>query len=196
MKKLLAMMTALLIVAAIPVMGQDQDEESESPLEIPIPPGAAITAEMNVARDQMVDILPMFLSQSYPDLEIDPEKLDKALGTIERVQFAEMKIEGKYTLTNTFALFEKEVGGNRVIYDCSKNGPGSGMLLLSLPQNSGYFAVTIKAEKDKSDKITGAKIKAIKLSGCPDIVKVVELIAPALPQVLGKSLGELLPVKR
>ncbi|MEN6371035.1 MAG: hypothetical protein ABFD64_03395 [Armatimonadota bacterium] len=190
MKRLFAIMTVLIIVAAIPVMGQAQDEGSKPPPEIPAPAGATVTTEMNVTRDQIMDLLPMYLNQSYPDLQIDPEKLDKALGTVERVQFAEMKLNGKYTAADTLALFEKKVDGNRVIYNCGKDTPESGMLILALPQNSGYFAVAIKAEKNKSNKTTGAEIKAIRISGCPDIAKVIELIAPAIPQVIGKGFGE------
>lgn len=180
-------MAVIMIVAAVPVMGQDQAEKSKSPLEIPTPAGAAVTTEMSVTRDQIMDLLPMYLSQSYPDLQIDSEKLDKALGTVECVQFAEMKLNGKYTAADTLALFEKKVDGNRVIYNCGKDTPESGMLILALPQNSGYFAVAIKAEKNKSNNTTGAEIKAIRISGCPNIANVVELIAPAIPQIMGKG---------
>jgi hypothetical protein len=139
---------------------------------------------MSITRAQIIDMLPLFISQNCPDLEIDSSKLEEALGTLERVQFSEMKITGKKATADMLALFEKKVSGKRIVYDRS-NDSGVGTLLLALPENSGYFAVTIIPEKNKKSVTTGVQIKAIKIAGCPDITKTIELLASILPELYG-----------
>lgn len=189
MKRLFIITLTLLTFMAIPAFCEDED--SGPLLEIPVLKGAELTTEMNVEREQIPEVLPLLLSQSGSDFEIDSKKLDKALGTIKRIQYAEMVVKGKFTSAKILEFFEKSVNGKRVVYDLSK-GPDRGTLIIALPERSGYFGVSIKAEKDKNNKITGAKIKAVKMFGCPDAVKMAELLAPVMPEILEKDLGRII----
>jgi len=189
MKRLFIISLAFLVFIAIPAFCEDED--SSTPLEIPILKGAELTAEMSVERKQIPDVLPLLLSQSGSELEINSEKLEKALGTIKRIQYAEMKVKGKFTSDKILEFFEKNVSGKRVAYDLSK-GPDTGMLIIALPEKGGYFGVNIKAEKDKNNKVIGAKVRAVKMAGCPDAVKMAELLAPMMPDILGKGLEEII----
>jgi len=176
------MLVALIMLpwAILPALG---DEEAGPPLAIPKPPGATITMEVNAGREQILAHLQSIVAefnQPNASMKIDPEKLREALGTLERVQYAEMKISGRYTAKDLIGLFEKEVGGRRVIYDVS--GPtGTGLVVLACPQDGGYFGAVIESDNYKEGKANTGSIRAGRLFGFPDVGKAVSLAGPLLP---------------
>lgn len=180
--KTLVVAVMLLLIAAFSAPAQDQ---AESPFGIPTPPGATLVTEMNISREQLltqIDVLVFALmSSSDATPTIDTELLKESLGTLDRLQFAEMTMKGNYSASNLLGTLEKQVGGRRVIYDVSGN-PGKGILLLATAD--GYLAAKIDPEESKTK--TG-KIRAIRLFGCLDFVGLITTFADT--NVLGAILN-------
>jgi hypothetical protein len=173
------MIFALLLATMLPLVA----EETESAISgIPTPPGAKITTEMSLDREQLEGQLPLMLSlQSGKDIEISPEELSQALGSLENIEFAEMKFSAKYSAADTLALFEKSVGGRRVIWNMDGK-PGSGMVLIATA-DGGYFGARIKPTISKQGRLVAGTIKAIRTRGFLDPANAVKLAVPLMEQL-------------
>jgi len=188
MKRFLIIL-GLVALLSFPVVAEDTAEEQQPQLSaIPIPAGAAVTTEMNVSREQLAIVLPALAAESGSGIELDMEQLDAALGTLSSIQYAEMEMGQDYSVIDTIAMFEKQVGGKRVLFDISK-APEQGFLLLSMPDDGGFFFAQIKAERDKENNITGAEIKAGRLFGRPDAAQTVKFIVPTLLKLFATTAG-------
>jgi hypothetical protein len=178
---------ALFVGAALPALGAAQ---AEQPLAIPIPQGATVVTEVNIGRAELVTQIEAFTGQmpaeALAGFRLDRAKIEEILGTLQRVQYAEMKITGKYSPPDLLALFEKEVGGRRIAYDISR-GPGWGLVVLAMPQNGGYFGAVITSDNYKQGKANTGRIQAVRLFGFPDVAKAAELAIPAIMTATGTT---------
>ncbi|MBI2842072.1 MAG: hypothetical protein HYX78_01585 [Armatimonadetes bacterium] len=166
----------MVIGAAFPVLG---DVQAQQPLAIPTPPGATVVTELNVSKEQLLaqmDFISSFATGDSWASILDAEKLKDALGTLERVQFAEMKLGANYSTRDVLDFFGKQVSGRRIFYNIDGN-PGGGMILLATGNNQGYLGVIVRSEKKADDKPAQGKITAVRLFGFPDISKIIAIIA-------------------
>jgi hypothetical protein len=171
----------LLAAGLAPVVSADQTQPSPA---IPTPPGAKVTTELNMDREQILTQIQGFASAFALDGsgKIEQSDLEEALGSLERVQYAEMQVTGKYTSSDLVAFYEKEVGGRRVVYDIS-GGPSRGTLLLKSPNGDGYLFVSINIAKYSAAKPSEARIRAGRIFGFPDVAKATKLLMPLVLMV-------------
>jgi len=178
--RVLLVALALCVGAAFPALGADEAEQS---LAIPIPQGATVGTEVNIGRAEIVTQIEAFTGQMPAEapagFRLDRAKIEEILGTLQRVQYAEMKITGKYSPPDLLALFETQVGGRRIAYDISQ-GPGWGLIVLATPQDGGYFGAVITGENYKEAKANTGTIQAVRLFGFPNVAKAAELAVPAI----------------
>jgi hypothetical protein len=177
----LTTVVGLILLLLVPALSEDQPAQ---PLGIPTPPGATVTMELNMGRDQMVGQLAMLTagieSSSSGAIKISPAELQEALGGLESAQYMEMQLPAKYRASDILSLFQKEVGGRRVLYDVSKS---DSVRLLLATDGGGYFGALIDAAKDKKGKITSGRIRAARLYGFLDARKSARIAMPILLQM-------------
>ena len=174
MKKIFLAVAVIIASTAFPALAQDTTGQEQG---IPTPKGATVVTEMNIDRDQIamqLDAMASAADMGESDLpNIDWSALKDALGTLQRVEYAEMDIDGAFSISDDLKLFEKEVGGRRVAYMLEQESD-EGILLLSLPEGGYYFA-DVTAKKDEKGKIISGKIITVRITGLPDIVKLAKI---------------------
>ncbi len=177
MKRLFAVL-AILVFAA-PVFAQ---ETESAVLSIPIPSGGKVTTEMSLGREQIEAQLGMMLSlQTGKQIDLDPTQLHAALGNLETVDFAEIKLSTKYAAADMLSYFEKQVPGRRVLWN-TQGKPGSGMVLIAT-SGGGYFGAQIKPTISKQGRLVAGTIKAVCTKGFFDPANAVRIVFPIMEQL-------------
>jgi hypothetical protein len=171
-RKPLLVVLALILIVALPALGQDNTDEPQSELSIPKPAGAVVTMELSMTREQILQQLDaMTTSVPVGTPEMNWDELKAAVVPLDHVEYMEMDIKNKTTPTELLAFFEKQVGGKRVIYNVDPKGIDS-QLLLAMPQGGGYLFVGYEAQKDASGKPkAGGKLHAGRVFGSIDATK-------------------------
>lgn len=179
MKRLL--FTLAVLVIALGTVHAEETAATGVP-GIPTPPGAKVTTEMNVERDQIIAQLGMMMSMQRTNIpKLSEDELGVALGSLESTQFAEMKVSGKYSATDMLSLFEREVAGRRVIWN-TNGKPGSGFLLVATPEG-GYFGAQISPTISKQGRLTAGTIRAVRTTGFIDVANAIKLALPLLSEM-------------
>lgn len=178
MKKTL--LTALIFIVLLSIAAVAQ--ETGEALTIPVPKDATIDMELALTRDQILQQFDsitgaMTMSGQLPDLDFT--KIKDALGTLAEVQYAQMQTTVKTDINKTIAFYEEQVKGKRVLYNINPKN-GTGLLVLSKPEDGGYFFVNMQPAKDEKGKvIPGARIRAARVVGFPDAAKLAAFIGEA-----------------
>jgi hypothetical protein len=146
---------------------------------IPTPPGATVTTEVNVDREQIVTQINSILSMQGGKMpQLSEAQLELALGTLQRAQYSQMELSAKYSAVDLLALFEKHVDGRRIVWS-TEGKPGSGYVLLAT-DDGGYFGAALSPTISKDGHLTGCKINAFRTVGFVDITGVIKLAVPML----------------
>jgi hypothetical protein len=188
---------ALTVIIAFPAFSAD---ESPQRLAIPTPPGATVVMEATVEADQIQAQVENLISgtlgspgdKTSPAANVDMAKLRDALSTLKCVQYVEMKTSAPSSIADTIALFEKQIGGRRIIYD-SGSVPGTGIILIAT-QDGGYFGAMIEPAGGKGKSKTGTT-RAARLFGFPDVGKAIQAFVPVLMQQ-SEAKGQAVPGKK
>lgn len=173
---------ALLMCAILPAFCQDNGAEQSA--AIPTPPGASVTTEMSLSKDQIIaqmDLLIGMIPNKEAAEKIDADKLKEALSTLKFVDYVDMNVPSGFSNEGIISFFEDQVSGRRIIYsvdDKTKTG-----LIMIATLDGGYFVAVAKPNDPKAK--TG-KIQAARLFGFPSIRLAVEAVFPLIDSLAPK----------